>query len=53
MKPVINKEVYTMTKAEYIERITELLNRCNDKSLLHLIMRLLEKAFCMEQEREE
>ena len=42
-----------MTKAEYIERITELLNRCNDHSLLHLIMRLLEKTLCMEPEQAE
>jgi len=31
-------------KAEYIQRITELLNQCNDFALFDLIMKLLDKG---------
>lgn len=33
-----------MKKAEYIEKITELMEKCNDTPLLALILRLLEKS---------
>ena len=32
-----------MTKAQYIERITQLLERCNCENILYYIMRFLEK----------
>lgn len=34
-----------MNKAEYIKKIAELIERCNDMPLLDLIYRLLLKSF--------
>lgn len=33
-----------MKKAEYIEKIVNLMEKCNEHSLLDLILRLLEKS---------
>ena len=43
--PGINeRQVPNMTKEQYIQRIIDLMNRCNDLPLLDLILRLLRKS---------
>lgn len=44
MKYIAHKSQNETMKESYVNRIIELLNRCNDISLLDLIQKLLEKS---------